>query len=503
MAQQLKNITFAAPGFAGLNTEDSPSALSEAFCLVAENAIIDQFGRIGARKGYEVLTSDVTALSGLPIEGIFEFLDTDNTVTTVSVGNNKIFTGETTLTDITPAGATITDDNWKGVSFNGYLFLFQDSQDPIYYDGTTCDLVENNASYSGTVPQGNEVIAGFGRLWAVSSDRRTVYWSDLLNGFAWDTGSAGSITVDKVWAGQADEIEALATHNGFLIIFGKHQILVYQGPQDPATMSLTDSVIGVGCVARDSVQNTGNDLVFLADSGVRSFNRVVQEKSLPLRDLSVNVRGDLLSLSGIQTAAIKSVYSEDDAFYLISFPTSQIVYCFDMKGALENGAHRATTWTSFAPRAFCAKRDRTILFGFATGIAKYSGYNDNGSSYQFRYFSGYLDFKSPSNLKFLKKLNLTIVGGQSTEATLNWAYDYQSAYTKQAFLFDSANIAEYGVAEYNTSDAEYNASVVVQRPGVNTSGSGTTVQIGIDAQINNAPFSIQRIDIFALLGRIV
>lgn len=503
MAQQLRNITIAAPGFAGINTQDSPISVGTEFCLIAENAVIDQFGRIAARKGYEVQTTDNTALGSAPLQGIFEFLDTDGSLTTVSTGNNKVFTGETTLTDITPVGATITADNWKGVTFNGFLFLFQDSQDPIYYDGTTCDLVENHANYSGTVPTGNEVIASFGRLWAVSPDKTTIYWSDLLNGFSWDTGSSGSINVNKVWSDQSDEIQALAAHNGYLIIFGKRQILVYKGPQDPATMELADTVNGVGCIARDSLQSTGQDLIFLADSGVRSFNRVIQEKSLPMRDISKNVRNDLMGLATIQALPIKSVYSEDNAFYLISFPTSNAIYCFDMRGQLQNGSHRTTLWTGITPRAFCTKRDGTVLFGDNNGISEYKGYNDNDNTYQFRYFSSYLDFGAQSNLKFLKKLNITIIGGQNTTATLNWGYDYTSAYTAETFNFVSANLAEYGIAEYNTSEAEYNASVVIQEPRVNTSGSGTVVQIGLEAQINNAPFSIQKIDIHALLGRIV
>lgn len=503
MAQQLRNITIAAPGFAGINTQDSPIGIGTQFCLIAENAVIDQFGRIGARKGYEVQTTDNTALGSAPLQGIFEFLDTDGTLTTVSTGNNKIFTGESTLTDITPVAASISGDNWKGVTFNGNLFLFQDSQDPIYYDGTTCDLVENHPNYSGTVPQGNEVIASFGRLWTVSADKQTVYWSDLLNGFAWDTGSSGSINVNKVWADQSDEVQALASHNGFLLIFGRRQILVYQGPQDPATMSLADTIVGVGCIARDSLQKTGTDILFLADSGVRSFNRVVQEKSMPMRDISKNVRSDLMGLASIQTFPIKSAYSEDEAFYIISFPTSNALYCFDMRTTLEDGANRATLWTGLSPRAFCTKRDGTLLFGDNNGISEYKGYNDNDNNYQFRYFSAYLDFDAQSNIKFLKKLNITIIGGQNTQATLNWGYDYTSAYTREVFNFASANLAEYGIAEYNTEDAEYNASVVIQEPRVNTSGSGTVVQIGLEAQINNAPFSIQKIDIHALVGRIV
>jgi hypothetical protein len=51
MAQQLQNITVAAPGFAGLNTQDSPIGLGPSFAAVADNCVIDKLGRVGARKG--------------------------------------------------------------------------------------------------------------------------------------------------------------------------------------------------------------------------------------------------------------------------------------------------------------------------------------------------------------------------------------------------------------------------------------------------------------------
>jgi len=72
---------------------------------------------------------------------------------------------------------------------------------------------------------------------------------------------------------------------------------VYSGANDVVTSNvfkLHDTVEGVGCVARDSVQHTGTDIVFLSDSGVRSFGRVIQEKSMPMRDISRNVRNDLV-----------------------------------------------------------------------------------------------------------------------------------------------------------------------------------------------------------------
>lgn len=86
-------------------------------------------------------------------------------------------------------------------------------------------------------------------------------------------------------------------------------------------MALTDTIEGIGCIARDSVQQTGTDIIFLSDSGVRSFGRTIQEKSLPMRDISKNVRSDLLALIPLQTYAIKSVYSPEDSFTYLLFQT--------------------------------------------------------------------------------------------------------------------------------------------------------------------------------------
>ncbi len=69
--------------------------------------------------------------------------------------------------------------------------------------------------------------------------------------------------------------------------------------------------------------------------------RTIQEKSAPMRDISANVRDDLvLEISGETAAGIKAVYSDKEAFYLLSLPVRQLVYCFDMRAPLPNGANR-------------------------------------------------------------------------------------------------------------------------------------------------------------------
>jgi len=511
MAQQLQNITVAAPGFMGLNTQESPIGGDPSFASVADNCVIDKLGRIGARKGWDAVSSNGAAVLGSSrgIETIFEFIDNSGDKVVLSAGNNKVFKGTGTLVDITPSGYTPSANNWKIVSLNNHVYMFQRGHAPLLgTDESGSFVLETMAGHShstGTAPQGNEVLAAFGKLWVadVTGNKHTVYWSDTLNGHAWTGGATGSLDLTLVWPTGFDEVVSLAAHNNFLVIFGKKSIVVYSGASAPASMTLADTVEGVGCIARDSVQHTGTDILFLSDSGVRSFTRTIQEKSMPMRDISKNVRTDLTSLVPLQTNAIKSLYSANEAFYLLTLPDSDTTYCFDMRSPLQDGSQRATTWSNLHPLALTTTETGAIYFGLSSGIVEYKGYLDGTANYQMRYFSNPMDFGNASNLKFLKKFNITIIGGQNSNATLNWGYDYTTNFTKQVFtLTGSVNAGEYGVSEYNTT-AEYTATAIINTPKVNTSGNGEVVTIGIETEINDTSFSIQKIDIHAILGRLI
>jgi hypothetical protein len=510
MAQQRQNITIAAPAFRGLNTQDSPITLDASYASIADNCVIDQYGRIGSRKGFLAITTDTTPINGSNgIEVIKEYIDPDGTNVVFSAGNNKIFSGTTTLTDETPVAYTVTANDWKMVNFNDSIYMFQRNHEPLVYS-TASGAVEPMSSVTtavGTPPEANEVLSAYGRLWVadISADTSTVYWSDLLNGSAWTGGTSGSINLNKVWPNGMDEVVALAAHNDYLIIFGKNAILTYSGATDPATMQLADTIANVGCVSRDSVQHTGTDLLFLSNEGVRSLSRTIQEKSLPMRDISKNVRNDLLYINTQQiNSPLRSVYSPEEAFYLISFSDSQFVYCFDMRTPLEDGSHRVTTWSNVNLRSFTRLQDGSVYVGSAEGISEYTGYQDFGSSYDMSYFSNPLTFGDSSRLKMLKEIIMTFIGGQGAQVNINWGYDYTQAYTKEIVTIDSGSqVAYYNENEFNEPDSEYSASIIVDRPKTKTTGTGTVVTIGIEATINSNALSLQEVNIQAIIGRMI
>ena len=533
MAQQLQNITVQAPGFAGINSEDSPVSLDQSFAATASNCIIDQYGRIGSRKGYTPISSNNSALGTSDgVESLFESLDASGDKVVFATGNNKVFkldaSSNNALTDLTtPISYTPTANNWKIVSFNNHTYFYQKEHEPlIYTDSSGSGTLVKHSDFTGatTPPFANEVIGAYGRLWAadVSGNTKTVYWSDTLQGHKWSGGTAGSLDLTTVFPTGHDEVVALSAHNGFLIIFCRRSIIIYSGAESPATMQLADTVEGVGCISRDSVQHTGNDILFLSEEGVRSFGRTIQEKSMPMRDISNNVRGELLSIVSAETSPIKSIYSADEAFYLLCFPDSSTVYCFDMKTTLQDGSNRVTTWSNINPRSFALLQDGSVYIGRKDGVFKYGGYLDNTASYTMLYYSNPLNFGNSTNLKFLKKFNLTVIGNVAAQTTLAWGYDYSNDFNKTIFTSNkgNTNVAEYNVALFGRKediDADnngipdepdyvesvYTIGTDIQRPTMNTNGSGKVVTIGIESTINGAPYSIQQIDVHALLGRLI
>ena len=518
MAQPLQTHSISAPGFFGLNTQDSSLDLDKGFALTAVNCIIDQYGRIGARKGWVTKNTTNTDLGTADVESMGQLVTDSGAEYTIVAGNNKIFKlVGSTLTMLTYGGGgtapTITDSNWQMAALNECLYLFQLGHDPLVFDPTisttTYRRITEKTGHVNTPPSGNIVLSAYGRLWVAdtATEKTVLYWSDILSGHIWAGGSTGSIDVSSVWPNGADNITGLASHNGFLFIFGKNNILVYSGAQDvlsSGVFRISDSLTGIGCIARDTIQNTGSDVIFLSDTGVRSVLRTIQEKSAPFRDLSKNVRNDLMSaVAGEVLNNLKSVYSPFESFYLLSLPSLKAVYCFDMKTALQDGASRVTMWDSMEPKSFCYLRDKSLLIGKAGYVGMYSGYQDNGNIYRFQYFTNHTDLGAPSVSSVLKKLSVVVIGGTNQFVTIKWGYDFKENYYSQTTKIPAQGVAYFGIAEYNTTGVEFSDGVTLQTLTAYPTGSGKVVQTGYEADIDGAALSIQKLEIQAKNGKIV
>lgn len=510
--QQMRPFSITAPGFAGLNTQDAPVDMDGRFALEASNCVIDKFGRVGGREGWVLSNTTNVDLGTAKIQAVGELIEGDGTLTIIAAGNNKLFKlSSGTLVTLTYGGGgvapTITANNWQMAVLNSVIVLFQLGHDPLIYDpvlsNTTYRRISEIAGYTGTVPLGNCVISAFGRIWTAGTtlDKNTVTWSDTLTYSKWTGGTAGSLNLHGVWPQGGDEVVALGQHNGRLIIFGAKQILIYEGPTNPSSMVLADSISSTGCAGRDTVANTAEDLIFLSPTGVRSLARTIQEKSAPVNNISHNVNDDVISyiLNENNDATIKSVYSPIDSFYLLTFVNSQVTYCFDMRTALPDGSARATTWT-LTPNAYCYSLSKKLYLGMAAGIAEYDGYYDNGVKYRMAYYSSWIDFGDPVRTSILKKIIMTLFGAAGQGVVYKWGFDYiTNADSQTETLVSTGQVAEYNIAEYGIG--EYTGGAVIQALAMNGTGSGKVIQVGIEVQLEGYPISVQRIDIYTKDGR--
>ena len=499
MAQQIQQLSLVAPAFRGLNTQDSPIDLDPSFALVADNCVVDQSGRLGARKGNAVITTDKTVLGSDDISSMWQFTTRAGSDYFFSAGNNKIMTGTTTLVDATPAAYTITADHWQIDQFNDAVYFFQRDHAPLVADNTG-----TVTALGGGAPEANCVLSAFGRLWAadVTGNRHTIYWSDTLIGNAWTTGASGSIDLTNVWPTGYDNVVGLASHNNFLVVFGETSILLYQGADDPSTMTLADEINGIGCIARDSIKGIGTDLLFLSREGLRSLGRTIQEKSVAIGDLSRNIKNEI-QLSSVSTPSeqITAAFMPTENLYVLSYPLRQIAYAFDVRQPLETGAYRVTRWTQITHTAYHTDNDGTVYIGSDAGIGTHSGFLEKGNSYQMFFQSPQLSFGDTSRLKMLKNISAIFIGGGNTAVTVKWGYGFTSEFKSKAFTIAGGSaVAYFGESEFNI--AEFSTGTTADVFNAKANGSGTILNIALEAKINGSSLSIQGFNIQTLLGKI-
>ena len=543
MSKALQVSSVSAPAFLGLNTQDPSLEISNGFAGIALNCVIDKFGRLGARQGYEKVNTSSGTLGANEVTVIHELIETDGTLTVLLFGNGKLFklglttagavseyniaeygsnatplaeytsgiAGLGTIAELTYGGGgtapTFNAGNWQAASLSGIVYFFQKNNDPIIYDPavstSTYRRVSEKTGYVGTVPSANVAISAYGRIWAANTttNNTTVSFSDLLSGHVWSTGTAGSLNVAGVWPNGADEVMGLAAHNGFLFIFGRRQILIYANATSPSSMTLSDTISSVGCIARDSIQNTGKDVVFLSGSGLRSVLRTVQEKSAPIGDLSKNIRNDFLTVIASESETqLRSVYSEKNGFYLLTCPSSEKVFCFDTKITLEDGSYRVTIWNNIAPQSFCSRRNGDLLIGQTGHVTKYTGYQDDSLPYRMEYYTNNADLGNDGQTSIIKKIKILVVGGSNQAISIFWGYDFSSSYQSQTVSIPTQAVFEYGIAEYNI--AQYATSIILEELTAYGSGSGKVVQTGFEININGSPISFQKIEIQTKTGKL-
>lgn len=562
MAKPLQTLLVRAPSFEGLNTEDSPLGQTLTFALSADNAVIDRLGRLGSRLAFAADTQtinvqyttdpttvrtekNVTQIGGGDLNGKFIILCVVQ-VTQYNPDNNVVDTNYfvcrrdgDTLTEL-PLPPGIPGQVQVGqadiVYFNDNLYVFSAGNPALIYDDANNEMKAMSTEPNWLPPQvdsgnladqidGDIALSAYGRLWVtgVGADYNKIYYSDLLIANQWYDGKAeptdsqntgGIIDVSEFWPNGGDRIVSLAAHNNFLIVFGRESILIYANAAsgDPAAeggIFLQDSMMNLGSVGRDAVVNTGSDVLFVDDSGLRSLSRTIQEKSVPIGDVSRNVRGDIRRVIGeADQNRIALSYWPSESVIVCLFPDTAQAFVASANAPSSTGGLKMTKWNRcFFNKMFYYENQGTtaVYLGGNTdqnGLLKYEGYTEwNGQAFTFKYSSMPLDFGEPAKDKFMKSIDYTIFSlFEETNATARWGYDGNLS-RKKAIDIDALIPAYYNEATFG--DTTFGASgSTIRRYRVNTRGSGSMARIGLDIKILGNEVSVQEINVQTLLGRI-
>lgn len=509
MPVPVQPITFPSPGFLGLNKEKEQGILTPEWATEAQNAVIDGAGRLAARKGWTDETA-TPATGSPPFTQLHEYVKTDSTTSLIAGSSADVW--ESTNNGSTWASVkgalTPNGTDWQFTNYNNKVI----AKLP---DGTLASKTTGNfatiTATSGTVPTGVVAIMGaFGRLWALT--KTTLYYSALLDETKWASADgAGLQDLGYLWTKGTDEGVALAAFGATLIVFGKRHIFLFTDGRgsdrgiDPTTMYVGDTIEGVGCFARDSIQAIGEgDIVFLSQNGIRSLGRVLQEKATPLNDLTGNNRSyyiTLFSQSSVDKTKMRSAFSPEEGLYLLTSPDNSLTVCVDISRPLQDGTYRITDWPEFKPNSLLRRVNGDLLFGWAGQIGKYGGYLDGTATYRFVFRSGWLDDgEGNATLKILKEVKLIAFSPKGVTVTLKWFFDFKRDFGFYQMTYAGDGSDEYGTGAYGT--AEYSGGLSQRIDKVPASGDGQFMLLGVETEINGQPFAVQSITAYIMPGRL-
>lgn len=531
MADQLQPVPLITPGFKGLNTaQASVPDLDPGWAIVCQNFVFDATGRLASRNGWTQTTA--TPIAGLPaIVSQGELALANGSVFVVSAANGKLYSGTTTLTDIT-GSLTITSDNWQWLTFNGAIYGVQAGHPLIFWNGTGNFAV--NAVSGGTAPTGGTCgLAAFGRLWILDSDNQTIQYSALLDATTWNGVSAGSINMATVWTKGIDQVIGIAAAGNLLVIFGTKQIIMYADSAgsalgiNPQNLYVKDTIEGTGLAARDTVQSTGEgDLTFLSPTGVQSLQRLITSgRDNPVAALDMQIRDYFNGFFVNENiAAVRSIYSPLNRFYLILLPASGRAFCYDTRQRLQDGSLRVTEWPAVTWTSVVTQKSGAVLYGEKGIVGTFGGYFDNGVSFTVNYASPNLALSSQdpkssfeNKTKILKRIKAVLYYGGASTVIFSWGVDFQGLSSVQSIALNGG-IAEYGTAEYGTNGkfnvtlappltgvtyAEYGGSAGLIIIGFPISRAGRWIQFGFSAPISGSQVAIQQFDAFVKIGNMV
>jgi hypothetical protein len=311
-----------------------------------------------------------------------------------------------------------------------------------------------------------------------------------------------------------DTVTGLKKFRDTLYIFTRNRIYKLTGSSID-DFQVSPVAANVGCIAPDTIQEVGGDLMFLSADGIRPLGATERIGDIEIATISRAIQP--LTITASSHAVICSVVVREKSQYRLFYNTSSQADA-DAKGLLGSYQHRqgpdgsAPNWewaeiAGFRPNVCDSHSISGVEYVIHGGHDGYvyrqeSGNSFNGANISATFKTNPIFFDDPAVRKVLHKLTVyyRIEGVFSITANIIFDNGASGVLQPSAFLLDSSSsLSVYGSAVYGTST--YSASTSTQLTN-NLHGAGFFAQINFTSNDMNPSYTIQGYHLqYATYGR--
>jgi len=302
-----------------------------------------------------------------------------------------------------------------------------------------------------------------------------------------------------------------------LFIFGSNAIKRVS-PDVTAGFVLDQVTSNVGCIARDSVQEIGGDLLFLAPDGFRPVAGTSRIGDVELETVSkaIQVRlVDMIKNYDMDTMNGVVIRSKSQVRFFVGDETFNVQDSYGIIGGLadQDGSINWGFGELTGIRASCATSDyigRTeyVLHGDYDGkvYRQEIGTSFSGRDILAVYSTPYLDFGDTEIRKVMRKVNTFIRAEGPVQFYLSMSYDWGDYNTSRPSPYSQES--EGGPVQYAGRNIDYNGANILyggnSKPILTSDiqGSGYSARATLVTVGQSEPYSIQGIVFeFSIAGR--
>ena len=256
--------------------------------------------------------------------------------------------------------------NTVKVADNGRVAIIVNGTYSYSLDMKTLEL---NRLSGSSIPRSTHVLFLDGRFIVNKANTGQFHWSDLYS----DKFNALSYATAE---SSPDNITALITFNRELWIFGAQTVERYYstGSQNSPYARLSGGAMAFGCTAPDSIIALATGVIWLSQSEFGGHQIVMSGGGVPERISTHAIEEEISSFSKTGDAIAYAYQQEGHVFYVISFPSANTTFCFDVSTGLWHQR-------SFANAQGLHERHRSQHHAFFGGIHIVGDYS-NGKLYQ-------------------------------------------------------------------------------------------------------------------------